>query len=574
MKHILNNLTEQEKNAIREQHTGGMKVSTDKFNQLLESKLGDVKPILSEQTKSFDPKTFNPGTALIKPKKPEPVVSKKPYSQPTPKGQTISLIQIKIGNYLVDLNMMRKTSQGATFFGKIRDKKEFYEVLFNCGDNRVVLGLYDGPSNVAYESDTVSPEAVKLLNKAAGCNAYVKNQDTSTDDVTLAEQDIQPQTGNVTTGQTDGGKAELIQIMIDKLNNMAKNPKFNASGVAQVVYNNAAHFLNKTDIFNDQTKYGKPFPSKVPFAPQGLSEQTNKSGKLLESKLLMEDEPEPVSSNRKLKAKFAFDSGKANMTPKTRKQMTDELVTILKPMVPTIEQFINSKYELPKIINVNVGTSQTGTPEANAQVARNRKQLFMNILNDALTQLGINSAAREQIVTMQQQTYQPSKFNYSFYDPKMVKDDDTERFGEMTITPIYTSGLSKQGIARTSQLIQSPDVTMTVKRDKDWLDKIKDVIGIGDSDYYTQQVPDEDSIMDAFLNVGSYSDIEELNQEIYNARRMNLGQYLTSKKLNPRVIGFICKILKDVISKRPGKSPYQVDCSGNSIRIEGLGIEK
>jgi hypothetical protein len=49
MKHILNNLTEQEKNAIREQHTGGMKVSTDKFNQLLESKLGDVKPILSEQ---------------------------------------------------------------------------------------------------------------------------------------------------------------------------------------------------------------------------------------------------------------------------------------------------------------------------------------------------------------------------------------------------------------------------------------------------------------------------------------------------------------------------------------------
>ena len=205
MKHILNNLTEQEKNAIREQHTGGMKVSTDKFNQLLESKLGDVKPILSEQTKSFDPKTFNPGTALIKPKKPEPVVSKKPYSQPTPKGQTISLIQIKIGNYLVDLNMMRKTSQGATFFGKIRDNKEFYEVLFNCGDNRVVLGLYDGPSNVAYESDTVSPEALKLLNKAAGCDAYAKNQDTSTDDVTLAEQYAGERFKDSTMVMTDKG---------------------------------------------------------------------------------------------------------------------------------------------------------------------------------------------------------------------------------------------------------------------------------------------------------------------------------------------------------------------------------
>jgi hypothetical protein len=295
---------------------------------------------------------------------------------------------------------------------------------------------------------------------------------------------------------------------------------------------------------------------------------------ILESKLLMEDEPEPVLTGRKLKAKFAFDSGKANMTPKTRKQMTDELVTILKPMVPTIEQFINSKYELPTIINVNVGTSQTGTPEVNAQVARNRKQLFMNILNDALTQLGINSAAREQIVTMQQQNYQPSKFNYSFFDPKLVKDDDVERFGEMTITPISTSGLDKKGLARTSQLIQSPDVTMTVKRDKDWLDKLKDAIGLGDSDYYTQMAPDEDSIIGGFLNIGSYSDIEELNQEIYNSRRMNLGQYLTSKKLSPTTIGFICKRLKDVVSKRPGKSPYQVDCSGNSIRIEGLGMER
>jgi hypothetical protein len=49
MKHILNNLSEQEKNAIREQHTGGMKVVTENFNKLLGSKLGDVKPLVSEQ---------------------------------------------------------------------------------------------------------------------------------------------------------------------------------------------------------------------------------------------------------------------------------------------------------------------------------------------------------------------------------------------------------------------------------------------------------------------------------------------------------------------------------------------
>lgn len=50
MKHILNNLTELEKNSIREQHTGGMKVMVEAFSKLLNSKLGDVRPI-SEQAK-------------------------------------------------------------------------------------------------------------------------------------------------------------------------------------------------------------------------------------------------------------------------------------------------------------------------------------------------------------------------------------------------------------------------------------------------------------------------------------------------------------------------------------------
>ena len=51
MKHILNDLTEQEKNSIREQHTGGMKVMTESFSKLINSKLGDSKPLVSEQTK-------------------------------------------------------------------------------------------------------------------------------------------------------------------------------------------------------------------------------------------------------------------------------------------------------------------------------------------------------------------------------------------------------------------------------------------------------------------------------------------------------------------------------------------
>lgn len=50
MKHILNEMSEDEKNLIRQQHTGGMKVNTERFNKLIESKSGDVKPLISEQT--------------------------------------------------------------------------------------------------------------------------------------------------------------------------------------------------------------------------------------------------------------------------------------------------------------------------------------------------------------------------------------------------------------------------------------------------------------------------------------------------------------------------------------------
>jgi len=50
MKHILNNVSEEEKNSIREQHTGGMKVMLKNFSKLLNSKLGDVKPIVEQPT--------------------------------------------------------------------------------------------------------------------------------------------------------------------------------------------------------------------------------------------------------------------------------------------------------------------------------------------------------------------------------------------------------------------------------------------------------------------------------------------------------------------------------------------
>jgi hypothetical protein len=78
MKHLLNNLSEEEKNSIREQHTDRIKIDTSRFKSLMESKLGDVKPLV-EQVSQLN---LKPNT---KPNPPEiPKTNLKP-SQQTPK---------------------------------------------------------------------------------------------------------------------------------------------------------------------------------------------------------------------------------------------------------------------------------------------------------------------------------------------------------------------------------------------------------------------------------------------------------------------------------------------------------
>ena len=50
MKHLLNDLSEEEKNRIREQHTGGKKIMIENFNKLVNTKLGDARPLTEAET--------------------------------------------------------------------------------------------------------------------------------------------------------------------------------------------------------------------------------------------------------------------------------------------------------------------------------------------------------------------------------------------------------------------------------------------------------------------------------------------------------------------------------------------
>ena len=60
MKHLLNNLTEEEKNSIRGQHTDKFTVVTENFSKLINTKGGEVKTYLKEDVDSEKPKLSQP----------------------------------------------------------------------------------------------------------------------------------------------------------------------------------------------------------------------------------------------------------------------------------------------------------------------------------------------------------------------------------------------------------------------------------------------------------------------------------------------------------------------------------
>jgi len=74
MKHLLNNISQEEKNRILEQHKGGKSIDTTRFKDLLESKSGNVKPLIME----------GPTDPPVSGTQPNPSVGTKPKQAITP----------------------------------------------------------------------------------------------------------------------------------------------------------------------------------------------------------------------------------------------------------------------------------------------------------------------------------------------------------------------------------------------------------------------------------------------------------------------------------------------------------
>ena len=66
--------------------------------------------------------------------------------------------------------------------------------------------------------------------------------------------------------QPNDGKKDLIKILRNHLNSMENNKSFSGMGVAQVMYNDCAHWMNKTLMFKNRP--GEPLNTEAPFAPE------------------------------------------------------------------------------------------------------------------------------------------------------------------------------------------------------------------------------------------------------------------------------------------------------------------
>ncbi len=93
----------------------------------------------------------------------------------------------------------------------------------------------------------------------------MKTRLTERDITRIVRRVVNEQGGDPMPTPMDDGKKKLIQVLRNHLNSMENDNDFSALGVAQVMYNDCAHWMNKTDMFSSRP--GEPTNDRAEFAP-------------------------------------------------------------------------------------------------------------------------------------------------------------------------------------------------------------------------------------------------------------------------------------------------------------------
>lgn len=144
MKHLLNNIPENEKNRIRKQHKGGVKLIIENFQKLVNTELGSVKPLLEQENEHVE------------------FLEKNYVSRLTQDGfKVVSKINLPNGEY-------KKQGGGYRIDLYDKDGKTFtgYSIVTNGG----IRGMWNNQS-VSVNDGTIGDDTYKILFKDSGYKA-------------------------------------------------------------------------------------------------------------------------------------------------------------------------------------------------------------------------------------------------------------------------------------------------------------------------------------------------------------------------------------------------------------------
>jgi hypothetical protein len=158
-----------------------------------------------------------------------------------------------------------------------------------------------------------------------------------------------------------------------------------------------------------------------------------------------------------------------------------------------IEKYLKDRSNpLPKFIELNVGTSHTGSGETNANVADARLKFLENLVSSALNALGVDaSIVKEIVVNNRDSDYSPTSLNKNFYNPNNLPPKPGERFGYIVVYSLTERGLSAGQVGSVQRRLNAA------------------------SGGFLQNT-DEDAIMKTIMDLQNWSDVEDLNNNIRN----------------------------------------------------------
>lgn len=286
----------------------------------------------------------------------------------------------------------------------------------------------------------------------------------------------------------------------------------------------------------------------------------------LVKRILKEVAEEPILTNRSIFGYFGFGEGKAipntlNGNPLTKVNVDDMARQIADHMkskgtFDTIKRFYNnSEYPLPKFIKLCVGTSHTGSGEANAAVAEGRIKFLTGLVSRAMDKLGIDSQMIKRfIVTDTDAEYTPSKLDKNLMDPKKVAVNPAERYGWIEITAMEVRGLDTKGIQNVQRGLNqaSSDINNI------FIDGV-----------------DETEVVRYINNLRSFSDISDLSNAINAAGKFNgLEDFLNDQLFDdPVEMRSVYNKLKNLASEKGLQSDtVRLSSTNDGYKISiGLG---